>query len=206
MRRFALALTALTAACAPEPAPPADQAAAPADSTAPPASPTPAAQPPALAIEGEGLRLFDPATGAARPLPFGTPRAALVTALRFRGPPNAGQRLEECGAGPLDQLGWGDGLSLYVQDGKFVGWALGRRNPNATANAPATATATAPATASGITIGSTRTELESAYAAKVFESTLGTEFEAGTLFGLLDGNSARAKITHLWAGASCNMR
>lgn len=37
-------------------------------------------------------------------------------------------------------------------------------------------------------------------------STLGTEFTAGGLAGLLDGTGARARITHLWAGASCAMR
>ena len=53
---------------------------------------------------------------------------------------------------------------------------------------------------------STRAELESAYKAEVAESTLGTEFAAGELFGILDGTGPEAKITHLWGGTSCNMR
>ena len=52
----------------------------------------------------------------------------------------------------------------------------------------------------------TRAELESAYSPEVFESTLGTEFAAGEIFGILDGTGKSARVTHLWAGASCNMR
>lgn len=55
----------------------------------------------ALAVEGEGLRLFNRATGSARPLPFGTARTEVMTALAFRGAPGRAH-LEECGAGPLD--------------------------------------------------------------------------------------------------------
>ena len=79
-------------------------------------------------------------------------------------------------------------------DERFAGWAL-----RGTAKGDIT-------TASGISPGSTRAELESSYTAKIFESTLGTEFAAGDLFGILDGQGANAKITNLWAGVSCNMR
>jgi hypothetical protein len=198
--RPAFALLALLAACSPEPAPQANDAAAPVNLSAPPTGPAtntaaaPAAQPaPALAIEGEGLRLFDPATGAARSLPFGTPQATVMAAVAALGRAET-NRLQECGAGPLDAASWPSGPTLYFQDGKFVGWAVGGPSRDALA------------TAAGIRIGSTRAELESVYAAKVFESSLGTEFEAGTLFGTLDGEGAKAKITNLWAGTSCNMR
>ncbi|MGI8611991.1 MAG: hypothetical protein ACR2KH_06965 [Sphingomicrobium sp.] len=127
-------------------------------------------------------------------MPFGTARQAVLAALAFRGAPAGTGTLEECGAGPLDQASWNDGLTLYFQDSKFAGWALGGDSKGTLA------------TASGIGPGSTRAELESAYEAKVFESTLGTEFAAGDLFGILDGKGAGAKVTHLWAGTSCNMR
>jgi hypothetical protein len=40
----------------------------------------------------------------------------------------------------------------------------------------------------------------------VQESTLGHEFDAGGLFGVLDGSSPGARIDVLWAGASCTFR
>ena len=195
----ALPLLALIAACRAEPA--ADEAAAPAQVEAPataepavtPAAPTAQAEP-KLAIDAEGLRLFDAVTGAARPIAFGTPRAAVLAGLAFRGAPSGTGRLEECGAGPLDTARWDDGLTLYFQGDKFLGWALGGDDTRKVT------------TAAGIGLGSTRAELESAYNAKVQESTLGTEFAAGELFGILDGTGANAKITHLWGGTSCNMR
>jgi hypothetical protein len=195
----AIALAALLAACTAEPAATDNIADASANAAAPAAqapanTAAPAAQAtPALAIDGEGLRLFDRASGSARPIPFGTAQPAVLAALAARGQPEI-NKLEECGAGPLDAASWRDGLTLYFQDAKFVGWAVGRPDGDA------------PATPAGITIGSTRAELESAYKTNVFESSLGTEFEAGTLFGILEGEGAKAKVTNLWAGVSCNMR
>ncbi len=95
--------------------------------------------------------------------------------------------MEECGAGPIDYVKWEDSLTLYGQDGAFMGWFF--EMPEA-----------ALSTASGITIGSTRAELESAYTIELFESSLGTEFIVGDMGGLLDGEGKQAKITHLWAG------
>ena len=201
MNRLALSTALLLlVACAPDAAP-SPVAAQPEDSlvedpvntaAAPPAAPT-MAEAPALAIDGEGLRLFNPANGAARPLPFGTARALVLTALASRGAPELGTQTE-CGAGPLDFATWRDGLKLYFQQDKFTGWALDRR------------AARAVTTAAGIGLGSSRAELEAAYAIAVVQSTLGTEFTAGGLAGLLDGPGPRAKITNLWAGTSCNFR
>ena len=206
MNRLAhLTALLLLAACAPDAAPPPVAAqpedslvedpvntAAPPPAASPPAAPT-MAEAPALAIDGEGLRLFNPANGAARPLPFGTARSIVLTALAGRGVPDLGTQTE-CGAGPLDFATWRDGLKLYFQAGKFTGWALDRR------------AARAVTTAAGIGLGSSRAELEAAYAIAVVQSTLGTEFTAGGLAGLLDGPGPRASITNLWAGTSCNFR
>lgn len=203
MRLALAALAALATACSSEPAAEPNQAdALPANASvqsADAAAPAPAAlAAPALAIEAEGLRLFDRASGSARPIPFGTPRAAALAALAFRGDPAGTGTLEECGAGPLDQASWADGLTLYFQDSKFAGWALGEEREGADKSAITTA--------SGIGIGSTRAELEAAYKTDVFDSSLGTEFAAGELFGILDGTGRQAKVTNLWAGTSCNMR
>ena len=148
---------------------------------------------PALAVEAEGLRLFNKQSGSARAIAFGTPRGDVLSMLAFLGKPETGTN-GECGAGALDYANWPDGLGLFFQKGKFAGWNLNDRSKGEIT------------TASGIGIGSSRTDLESAYAADISETTLGTEFAAGELFGLLDGKGKAAKITNMWGGVSCNFR
>lgn len=197
-----LLILATLAACAPDaPAvPEGGTAPAPAEAAAPVAAP-------ALAVEAEGLRLFDPASGSARPLPFGTGRAQAMAALASRGAAETGTNAD-CGAGPLAYARWPDGLTLWFQDERFAGWALSPRPDTAPRpdSAPPSAPARGVSTASGLTIGSTRADLDSAYAGTVTQSTLGTEFAAGELYGLLDGEGSGAKVTALWAGVSCNFR
>ena len=189
---------AALAACSQSPADaPAPESAAPTAAPATASEATRSATSPALAVEAEGLRLFDPASGSARPIPFGTARAQVMTALAARGAAETGTN-GECGAGPLDFATWADGLTLWFQDGALAGWAL-----NGAAEGAAGGGAS---TASGLTIGSTRADLDSAYAATVEQSTLGTEFAAGELYGLLDGEGSGARVTALWAGVSCNFR
>ena len=195
--------TALTA-CAPDAAsPPAESGAAGAEAAAP-ADPAPAAQ--ALTVEAEGLRLFDPASGSARPIPFGTAQAQVMAALASRGAAETGTNAE-CGAGPLAYARWPDGLTLWFQQDALAGWALNAPDGDAPPSR-----AGGISTASGLTVGnsqtsaSTRADLDSAYAATVTQSTLGTEFAAGDLYGLLDGEGSGAKVTVLWAGVSCNFR
>lgn len=161
------------------------------------APPPPAATTPALAVEGEGLRLFARDTGRARPIPFGTPRAEVERALAFRGPPGTGTQAD-CGAGPLAYAAWPDGLKLYYQGGKFTGWALDARA--AGPRGPAIGTA------AGVGPGATRTQLTEASVATFEKTSLGTEFRSGEISGLLDGAAAGAKITDMWAGANCVFR
>lgn len=154
---------------------------------------TPAAQAPALAIDGDGLRLVDPVSGRARPIAFGTPRSDVLSALARRGSPQTGTNAE-CGAGPLAYARFGDGLTLQFQDDRFVGWSVDRAGTGKIA------------TMSGIGPGSTRAELKGAYAVSFPESTLGTEFAAGDMGGLLDGLGKTARVTALWAGVTCLFR
>lgn len=192
-----VALLAVVSACSPGGAPNSNEVATSANvaATARGAVTNAAVQTaPMLAVEGEGLRLFNRDSGSARPVPFGTPREAALAALAFRGAPAATGSLEECGAGPLDYARWADGLTLYFRDSGLVGWALDGRGKDG------------PTTASGLGVGSSRAELEAAHDTKVFDSTLGTEFAAGEIFGVLDGTGPKARIANLWAGASCNMR
>lgn len=175
---------------APAPASSANQAAA----SSPKAAATLAQDRRSLAVQGEGLRWFLPPNGSARPLPFGTPKADLLASLeRVRGPADQGTN-EDCPIGPVQYAAWADGLTLFFQDDRFAGWSLDDR---------AADTIT---TAAGIGGGSTRAELEAAYTATVEQSTLGTEFSAGEISGVLDGTGPAARVTDMWAGISCVAR
>ena len=203
MRALAPLVALAAAACSGEPAPPGNSAEPIANAAADASSGSgaaPAAAPatPALAVDADGLRLFDRARGAARPLAFDTPQADVLAALAFRGPPATG-RQEECGPGPLDFAVWPDGLKLYFQDGRLAGWALDGRAAKPSGS-PALGTV------AGIGPGSTRAELEAAHDVEVMQSSLGTEFASGAMAGVLDGRGPSARITDLWAGAACVMR
>ena len=186
------ALLALAlAACGPETAgpPPAD---------APTAA---AAEGPArlgyAALEGDGFTPANPGGGESRKLAFGEGEAeviAFLTQLRGGQAPTRSSNAE-CGAGPLTFADWGDGFQLAFADGKFAGWV-------ATDAAPAGF-----ATASGVHVGSTLAEARTALPGlTVQQTTLGTEFAAGELFGFLSGAGDQARVTGLWAGASCFFR
>ena len=148
-----------------------------------------------LAVEGEGLRLFNATTGAALPIAFGRQQTDVLKALNnLRGTATKGTN-EDCGAGPVDYATWPDGLSIVFQRGRFVGWGISSR---------ATGVLT---TASGVGPGSTREQLDAAYAdVSVRQSSLGTEFSAGGFWGLIDGTKASSRITDMWAGTSCAAR
>lgn len=147
------------------------------------------------ALSGEGIQMVNPETGSAAIVAFGTDREQAITALdrSLAGQTRTSSTNSECGAGSMEFVAWSGGLTALFQDSKFAGWAL---NENAEALT----------TMSGIGIGSSRKELESAYNARIFASSLGTEFTAGDISGLLDGDGEAAKITNLWAGTSCNFR
>ena len=148
-----------------------------------------------LAVEGGGLRFFNPVTTAAAPIPFGRTRSEVLAILeRVRGPAGKGTN-KDCGAGPVQYANWPDGLSLVFQRDRFVGWGLDGR------------TAGAISTAGSIGPGSTREALDGTYGnVEVSKTTLGDEFSAGGFFGLLDGPNATSRITDMWAGVNCVAR
>ena len=133
-------------------------------------------------------------SGSARAIPFGRAQGDVLAALETaRGPAVEGTNLD-CGAGPVQYASWPDGLSLVFQKGCFVGWGLDSRANRSIA------------TAAGIGPGATRANLESAYSVTVDQTTLGTEFSASDLHGVLGGRSANAIITDMWAGINCIAR
>ncbi|MBX3480686.1 MAG: hypothetical protein KF842_09805 [Caulobacter sp.] len=195
-----LALAMLAVACGEPPAAPKTPQ-PPAAPAAPQAPETPAAMPaeppkpegPLLALDGEGIRLVRP-NGSTALLPFGRPTAEAVAALSTAlGAPVDRGTNAECGAGPTEIVRWGGGFSAMFLEGKFNGWSADRRKGLTTMN--------------GIGVGSTRAELFASYGdASVEDSTLGTEFSAGGLGGLLSGTGATARIETLWAGDICAFR
>lgn len=149
---------------------------------------------PVVNLAPNGLSIV--ADGAApRLIAFDTPRADVIAALGALGNES---RNEECGAGPMEMGDLPSGLQLTFMEGKFVGW---------TAPDGARATGAALTTDKGIGIGSTRQALEAAYSSvNVEDSSLGVEFQANDLYGLLDSKAPTGKITSLWAGATCIFR
>lgn len=201
---WSLAIACLAASCSPEaaddrePEPQAQSGAPvaePGDASA--KAPTGESSAPAqsaaarLAVDGDGLRWFLQPGGTERAIPFGTPQAEVVASLeRVRGPAEQGTN-QDCPTGPVQYANWSDGLSLLFEEGRFVGWYLNERASGAVE------------TGAGIGPGDTRAQLAAAHAPEVRQGTLGTEFSAGDIHGVLDGPSAGARITHMWAGMSC---
>jgi hypothetical protein len=197
-------LAAAVVGCKPT-APPSD-ATAPAntpatDAAAGAASPTLVSTPPpvaaqtgtpVLAVDGEGLRLVDPASGAARAIPFGTPEADVeaVLAAALGRPPDERGETSECGSRRFAR--WNGAISAWFDDAGFSGWSLPEGSTLSTMG--------------GLRLGSARKELASAYSADVMESSLGTEFVAGAMGGVLASDAPDAVVTHLWAGDTCIAR
>lgn len=191
---LAVAGTTALAACDRSIEPAAESAAtppgAPSEAAAPPVS---AQQTSGLAIEGEGLRVFD-AAGAARALPFGTPQESVITAVNIAlgGPAPEQSTNEECGQGPVQFAQYANGLQLLFQEGQFTGWFL--REAGLT-------------TADGVGVGTTRGDLNAARTVEIQpDSTLGIEFSAGDLGGFLTAADESGTVESLYAGDTCFFR
>lgn len=152
---------------------------------------------PLLNIAPGAIALVDPESGRSRELAFGTAKGEVIEAAA-RALDAAGESglNRECGEGPMEYARFADGLSLWFQDEKFVGWFLGDAKVKVT-------------TASGAGIGSTRSAVADAIAIRDLPgSTLGREFttEGGTFSGLLEGTGDAARVSALWSGQACLMR
>lgn len=147
---------------------------------------------PALNLAPDGVSLVS-ASGNARHVTFGMAQGVAVPMVTAAlGKPSGTGRNEECGQGPMDTVAFKDGITLFFMEGKFVGWDLDGKSSFATA--------------SGIGMGSTLKQLREAMSITVDESTLGHEFAAGDMGGLLSDTTPGGKVTALWAGSTCQFR
>ncbi|HEY0022362.1 MAG TPA: hypothetical protein VGB24_05610 [Longimicrobium sp.] len=139
----------------------------------------------------DGLTL---GAGAPKRLVFGAPQAGVLADVNAAlGEPKEQGNQEECPAGPLYQASYEPGLQVVFQDGAFVGWFAREGSRFRTAQ--------------GIGPGSTVGELKKAYpSTTVEESSLGHEFAAGELYGVVTGPSDTATVEVMFAGTNCIFR
>lgn len=157
---------------------------------------TPTATDIALALTGEGLFLVEPESGSTTLLPFGMAMATVQSTVSdLLGNPAEVSANEECPGDPFVSAIWAEGLVLNADGEAFVGWSV----------RPAVGSDQW-TTLAGVGVGSSREDLETAYTVTVFESTIGTEFAAGQLAGLLSDPSPDAVVTNVWAGTVCIFR
>lgn len=164
--------------------------------SAPAATPTGAATTPAPApavarvvLRPDGLGLAAGSSTSA--LLFGQADAAGVRGAldRLRGPASA-VALPDCGA-RVTVARYG-GLQVFAEGERFVGWSEDGADS---------------ATGDGVSVGTTLAELRESFAdVQVRHSTLGTEWTAGALGGLLDGDGEQSTVTRLAAGSTCLFR
>jgi hypothetical protein len=194
--RYALLAAALLAACGSEPSGDAARTAPDSALAAPAAvgsSVDTAALAPAAAIvlAPDGLNV----TGSApRQLAFGSLRESVLAEVgAILGQPAEQGIQEECPAGPLYQAQYAAGLQLVFQDSAFVGWFAREGS--------------AFRTAAGIGPGSSLPQLKAAYPATTVEETsLGTEFAADGLYGIIANPSDAGEVEVMFAGTNCIFR
>ena len=148
-----------------------------------------------LGLAPDGLQLVEASSGKTYPIPFGTPEKDAVDRVqKARGDVVDEGQNDECGAGMVGYANFNGNVSMLFQDGKFAGWSINEGGD------------TKVTTMAGVGLGSTRQALDKAYTVTVEESSIGTEFAAGDLSGLLSGKGPDARITDLWAGVTCIAR
>jgi len=134
--------------------------------------------------------------GSTRLIDFGLPKAQTLEIItRVAGAPGPETTNAECGAGPMQFVDYPGGLTLLFQNDSFAGWSVGKDSQGRQS------------TMNGVGVGSTRSQLVAAFTGVTVEETsLGQEFSAAGLSGVLSGPDANATIETMWAGTSCVFR
>jgi hypothetical protein len=130
-----------------------------------------------------------------RNLNFGSDKAAVMTALQSaEGAPRSvdtGSRCED-GSGRVFDTVLYDGLSVYFLNSTLSGWRVSKVQFT---------------TLDGVGPGSTLTQLRAAFGeVKVTDSSLGVEWSAGALGGVLSGKSDDSIVGEMFAGDLCIIR
>lgn len=142
-------------------------------------------------IEGFGVIVSPNGTDSAKAIRFGESQAATITAIsQVLGKPAQEGTNSDCPSGPVQFATWTKGLSANFEGGKFVGW-VGAVDQK---------------TARGIGFGSSRADLIAAYHPTFEETSVGYEFTADGISGVMESAAADAAITDLWSGVSCVAR
>ncbi|MGI3184446.1 hypothetical protein [Nioella aestuarii] len=138
---------------------------------------------------GLGLSAAD-ATATAT-LPFGAPfHESLRTLATIMGHDFSVYLPEECPAGPVVVVSFPNQIDLIYQQDQLAGFML-RRGSTLTTQA-------------GVGLGTPLAALGSFATLDVMESTLGWEFQAGQIHGLL--SEREGIVEHLWSGTVCIFR
>ncbi len=158
-----------------------------------------------LALTSNALMLVNSETGSTTEIAFGKSENEMVNiidkALQTK---VASIGINgECGAGPLKMAVWKNGLNVILKKSKssgvwqFAGWYQGKPSGNFKSAQ----------TMADVGIGTTRSDMESAYVIKVNKTSLGYEFSTTAgLYGIFDGSGKDAKITDMWSGTTCIFR
>lgn len=196
----ALLAGVLVAACGSEPSADAPHGSA-ADSAQPgtaggtvdttPKASQPASGATAITLAADGLEVT---AGAPQALAFGAARTRVLADVGgVLGEPAEQGMQEECPAGPLYQVSYAGGLQLVFQDSAFVGWFAPQGSPLRTVR--------------GIGPGSTLGQLKTAYPATTVEETsLGHEFAAAELYGVVTDTTDGGAVEVIFAGINCIFR
>lgn len=142
-----------------------------------------------IALDPEGLRLVDEATGSTRLVPFGSPEDEVLTTMTaIAGAPIERGEMDECGPGPLTFAEFTNGLRLWFSQTGFSGWE-------------STGELT---TMDGLSAAANRAELDAAGITDFTRDTLEDEFQAGGIYGMMEPEGQEVAL--LYVGDNCFMR
>jgi hypothetical protein len=146
-----------------------------------------------VVLNPDGIGFTTAGSGSISRTDFGSAQTLVRdTVVKSLGEPVEEGEQPECPPGPAEQSRWDD-ITLTFQDGTFVGWSISRTSRLTTVD--------------GIGLGTTRAELEDAFADfELVESTLGVEATAGSYTFLLSDDTDAGTVDSMLAGVNCVFR